>query len=115
MDILFFLILGHLAGDYALQTDYMAAQKRTSTGVLSLHVLVYVLTIWAFFFFYSVLYQPGLFYRGGTIIFLGILYIEHWGQDFLKGRYQNGSKQMYYIDQVVHIVMLYLYRIFIYQ
>jgi hypothetical protein len=114
MDILFFLILGHLAGDYALQTDYMAANKRISVKVLSLHVLVYALTLWAFFFFYSLLYQPGLYLHSCTLIFLALLYLQHWAQDFLKSRYQNGSKQMYYLDQVIHLAVLYLYRIFIY-
>jgi hypothetical protein len=114
MDILFFLILGHLAGDYALQTDRMAAGKGKSLSVLSLHVLVYVITIWAFFGFYTLLYQPGLALKTATLLFLAALYIEHWFQDFLKSRLRNCSKQVYYLDQVLHLVILYIYRIFIY-
>ena len=114
MDVLFFLILGHIAGDYAFQTDHMAANKRTSLAVLSYHVFTYIMTIWLFFLFYSLLYEPGLFVRMATLLFLVGLYIQHWLQDFLKSRYKNGSKQMYYLDQFLHIAILYVYRIFIY-
>jgi len=114
MDILFFLILGHLAGDYALQTDHMAAGKGKSLSVLSSHVLVYVITIWVFFWFYSLLYQSGLALKTSTLLFLPSLYILHWLQDFAKSRLRNCSKQIYYLDQVLHIAVLYIYRIFIY-
>jgi len=108
MDILFFLILGHLAGDYAFQTDRMAAEKGRSLTVLSIHTTVYVITLWFFFLLYSLIYHPGLYIQGATLLFLGALYIQHWGQDFLKSRYKNGSKQMYYLDQVIHLAVLYL-------
>lgn len=114
MDILFFLIFGHLVGDYALQTDAMAAAKKSSPVVLSFHVMVYVINLWLFFAIYSVLYQPGLFLQSATILFLSALYLEHWAQDFLKGRLENCSKQAYYIDQVLHLAVLYIYRIAIY-
>ncbi len=114
MDILFFLILGHLAGDYGLQTDKMAGGKGKSLSILSSHVLVYVITIWAFFWFYSLLYQPGLALKTVTLLSLAALFILHWLQDFLKSRLRNCSKQVYYLDQVMHLVVLYIYRIFIY-
>jgi hypothetical protein len=115
MDILFLLILGHLIGDYALQTDYMAAEKKNSKLVLSYHVAVYVLCIWAAFIAYSLIYRPGFFISFPTIGFLVVLFGQHWLQDYLKGRYNNGSKQLYYFDQVLHLIMLYLYRILIYK
>jgi len=114
MDVLFFLILGHLVGDYALQSDAMAADKKSSLAALSFHVMIYVINLWIFFAIYSLIYQPGLFLQPATIIFLMILYLQHWSQDFLKGRLKNCSKQVYYIDQVLHIAVLYIYRIAIY-
>lgn len=114
MDVLFFLILGHLAGDYALQSDYVATNKRNSLTTLSYHVIIYVLTIWITFLCYSLLYHPGLFLQTPTLFFLAALFVQHWLQDFLKSRYRNGSKQAYYADQVVHLAILYIYRIFIY-
>ncbi|MCD6161776.1 MAG: DUF3307 domain-containing protein [candidate division Zixibacteria bacterium] len=114
MDILFFLILGHFCGDYAFQSDRMAERKKSSLIILSYHVIVYTICIGAFFVFYSLLYYPGLFYQTATLLFLGILYIEHWVQDFIKNRNETCSKQNYYIDQMIHIAVLYFYRIFIY-
>jgi hypothetical protein len=115
MDILFLLILGHLFGDYAFQTDSMATQKKHSLLMLTYHVAVYVICIWAAFAVYAELYQPGLFFNWITLIFLVILFVQHWLQDFLKSRYNNGSKQTYYLDQVLHLAMLYVYRIFIFR
>jgi hypothetical protein len=115
MDILFLLILGHLIGDYALQTDYMASNKKTSKSVLTSHIAVYTLSIWGAFIVYSIFYQPGLFIAEKTIGFLVVLFAQHWLQDYCKGRFNNGSKQMYYFDQVLHIVMLYLYRLILFK
>jgi hypothetical protein len=114
MDILFLLILGHLCGDYALQTDFMAEKKGKSLLVLSAHVLTYTVCLWLFFIFYSILYQPHLYYKLSTLLFLAFLYIEHWLQDYLKSRSQKCTKQTYYIDQVLHLAVLYAYRIFIF-
>jgi hypothetical protein len=115
MDILFFLILGHLIGDYALQTDYMASHKKNSRAILTRHVVIYAASVWAMIAAYSFLYRPGLFIKLATIIFVAVLFIQHWLQDFIKNRYNNGSKQWYYIDQVLHLVILFAYRIFIFQ
>jgi len=114
MDLLFFLILGHLFGDYALQSDYVAEKKKSSPLILLYHVILYALCIWMFFIFYSLLYFDGLFYETSTLLFLGFLFIEHWLQDYIKGRSDKCSKQMYFLDQAFHLTVLYLYRIFIF-
>jgi len=114
MDILFILILGHLFGDYALQSDRIAENKKKSLAVLSCHVAIYVLSIWAFILFYSILYKAGLFLDITTLLFLSFLYIEHWIQDLIKNRIDKCSKQIYYLDQALHLAVLYIYRIFIY-
>ena len=115
MDVLFFLILGHFCGDYAFQSDRLAEKKNSSKIILAYHVLIYILTLWIFMLIYSLIYQPGLYLEASLLLFLAFLFVEHWLQDFLKGRINNCSRQMYYIDQVFHIVLLYIYRIFIYK
>jgi len=114
MDILFLLILGHLIGDYALQTDRMAKEKKDSKATLSLHVLTYVLCIWAMLMIYHLLYNSDVFISSATIIFIAALYAQHWIQDFLKSRLKSCDKQVYYLDQVLHLGVLYLYRLFIF-
>ena len=114
MDILFFLLLGHFCGDYALQSDNTADRKKSSVGALSIHVLSYTLCIWVFIVIYSLLYQPGLYLKAATLIFLTALFIEHWAQDYIKGRISNGTRQLHFIDQIIHVAVLYIYRIFIF-
>ena len=115
MDILFFLVLGHFCGDYAFQSDEIAEKKKSSKTALAYHVLTYTLCIWMFLAIYGLLYQPGLFIRLSTILFLIFLFLEHWLQDFIKIRIDICNKQLYYQDQIFHIIILYLYRIFIYK
>ena len=57
LDLLFFLLLGHYLGDFALQSDKMAKYKGESVSVLSLHVLVYTSTL-------ALLLAYGLSFRG---------------------------------------------------
>ena len=97
-----------------MQSDKIADRKKSSTGALTRHVIIYTFCIWAFLAVYSFLYSPGLYLETGTLIFLIFLLIEHWGQDYIKNRIVNCTRQMHYIDQVVHIALLYIYRIFIY-
>jgi len=63
---------------------------------------------------YSLLYRPAVSFHTATLIFLIFIFIEHWLQDYLKHRINNGGRQAYYIDQVAHVTLLYLYRIFIF-
>jgi hypothetical protein len=115
MDVLFFLILAHFCGDYAFQSDYLAEKKKSSNLLLFYHVLIYTVCLWAFIALFSLIYQRGLYLESSFLLFMAILFAEHWLQDFLKGKTDRNSRQLYYIDQVLHIVMLYIYRIFIYK
>lgn len=113
MDLMFFLLLGHFCGDYALQSDYIATRKKNSKSVLALHSAIYTATIWATIFIHSLLYGSGLAFSVTTLIFIAALFIQHWLQDFYKGRNVEHSKQLYYVDQALHLVVLYIYRIFL--
>jgi hypothetical protein len=110
-DTLFFLIFGHFLGDYALQTDNMAKRKSASLSTLSLHVLIYTITVGFFWWLGTALNARNDFWRLTVAVVLGSLYLAHWLQDFLKSRYFNNSKQSYYLDQAVHLGILYLIRI----
>jgi hypothetical protein len=111
-DVLFFLLLGHVFGDYALQTDHMAKTKGTSKVVLSLHVLVYTITIGASWWLGIALTKSPEFFTVTHLFVLCALYVQHWLQDYLKTAKSNGSKQGFFIDQALHIAALYVIRIF---
>ena len=83
-DVLFFMILGHFFGDYALQSDRMAERKVHSLLVLSIHVLIYTICIGAF-------WAVGLMLNGQqdafslfALVALVAIYLLHWLQDFFK-------------------------------
>lgn len=110
-DVLFFLLLGHVFGDYALQTDDMAQQKGTSLRVLSLHVSIYTLVIGLFWWLGKRLNGDLLFPGISVIPILSALYVQHWLQDHLKCRFSRGRKQFLFMDQALHLSVLYLIRI----
>ncbi len=105
-------MLGHFLGDYAFQTDQVAKSKGASRGALLLHVCIYVLTVCA-------LYYVGHALNGSpvSISFLGLaglgLGIIHAFQDFGKANWFSCSKQAYYIDQGLHLVQLFILRIWL--
>lgn len=111
-DVLFFLLLAHIFGDYALQTDYMAKMKGSSKRVLSLHVLIYTLTIGVFWGIAIKLTGTHEFPTLTQGLVLVALYIQHWLQDYVKTTKSNGGKQWMFLDQALHISALYMIRIF---
>lgn len=110
-DTLFFLILGHIFGDFAFQTDYMAKNKGSNNAVLSLHVLIYVVTIAAFWWLGEALLGQRAFPTPLAVVVLVALYVQHWLQDFIKSNKTNGGKHAFFIDQAAHLAVLYIIRI----
>jgi hypothetical protein len=111
-DVLFFLLLAHIFGDYALQTDYMARMKGSSKRVLSLHVLIYTLTIGVFWWLGKKLTGSQEFPTLTQALVLVALYVQHWLQDYVKTTKTNGGKQWMFLDQALHISALYIIRMF---
>ena len=110
-DVLFFLILGHIFGDFALQTDYMAKYKGSNKAVLSLHVLIYTLTVGAFWWVGELLGKQNQFPTAYAFAILGALYVQHWLQDFIKSNKTNSGKHAFFVDQAAHLAVLYIIRI----
>ncbi len=111
MDPLFFFFLGHIIGDYALQTDRMAANKQKINGHLILHAVIYSLTIVASAFIHDIFYPPSIFLA--ALPWIIPIFALHIFQDFIKGKYFSKSRQCYYIDQSLHLVALYALRIIV--
>jgi len=111
MDLMWFLFLAHLTGDYALQSDRMAAKKCQDIRSLTLHVLIYTTCIGISLWQFSVWTGAYAFAElsvWGLLIPLGIV---HGIQDWIKGRLYNGSRQALYVDQVLHLAQLYAIRL----
>ncbi len=110
---MWFLILGHLLGDFAFQTDAMAREKGRNPRVLLTHTAIYVATVGS-------VYLAGLWLTGKDFtspgllaILLGAIFVFHYLQDLLKVRRFNGSRQAYYLDQALHIIQLYILRLWL--
>lgn len=110
-DVLFFLILGHIFGDFAFQTDYMAKNKGSDKKVLSVHVLVYVITVGLFWWIGAALSADKQFPDLYAAVILAGLYIQHWLQDYIKSNKSNGGKHAFFVDQAAHLAVLYIIRI----
>ncbi len=110
-DTLFFLILGHIFGDFALQTDHMAKHKGSNKAVLSLHVFIYVVTIAAFWWLGEFLQGQRPFPTPFAGAILAALYVQHWMQDQIKSTKTNGGKHAFFVDQAAHLAVLYIIRI----
>ncbi len=113
-DLLFFLLVGHYVGDFALQTDRIADQKQRSAGALTIHVIIYTLTVAAFLALGLFLQGRSDFFQLITAYVFILIFAGHWLQDLLKSRHFNGNKQAYYIDQSIHIIILFAIRVFVY-
>jgi hypothetical protein len=114
IDLLFYMILGHFFGDFALQTDRVAAEKGKSKVVLTYHVTLYTLTLTAFLLFGLLMNGDNSFFSWITLVVVAVIFVAHWTQDYLKAFKFNGTKQAFYLDQAVHILILFLIRIMVY-
>lgn len=114
IDLLFFLVLGHFFGDFALQSDRVAAEKQKSQKVLVYHVIIYTLIIAISLFIGLYLNGSNAFFSTATLIVLLVVFTGHWIQDYLKAFHFNGTKQAFYFDQGVHILVLFIIRILVY-
>lgn len=113
MDLMWFFLLAHLTGDYALQTDRMAADKSHSIGILTSHVAVYVGCIAATLWTFASITSRFQFVSPIVIGSLTLLFAMHWIQDYVKSRKFPASKQAYYADQVLHLAQLYAIRLLV--
>lgn len=113
MDLMWYLFLAHLIGDYALQSDRMAAQKGHQLSALTLHVTVYTSCIGLTLCIVSATTGAFDFFAWIPAGLLLPLFALHWTQDLIKGKYLSHSKQAYYADQVLHLIQLYVIRLLI--
>lgn len=90
-ELIFKLILCHLAGDYVLQIDFIAQTKGSNWYHLFVHCMLYCLPFYVCF---------GLDWR------LLVILITHLIVDSLKARYK---KINYVQDQIIHYVTMLIY------
>jgi hypothetical protein len=65
LNLFSWLLIGHLVGDFLLQTNWMAINKPTKLSALLTHVTIYTLVVTAFAYF-----AGGISYKAVIFIFL---------------------------------------------
>jgi hypothetical protein len=105
-------LVGHFVGDYLIQNDWMASQKKSDSIVCAIHVLFYTLAV--------MLFSGWFFYKYAPLIALAI-YIPHYLIDRTQFIYHymtlagQGNFREYlkpwssiWVDQSFHFLCLYL-------
>ncbi len=98
MDAFFHLYLGHLFGDYVLQSGWIARNKMRRKSVLFLHVFLVFIS--------HIVFALGLGF--GTVQFLSILSIGaiHYLLDSMKIKFFPTGWKGYILDQLLHALVV---------
>jgi nicotinamide riboside transporter PnuC len=102
-----YLLIGHLIGDFLLQTSWMAQYKATKWFPLLTHVSIYTLVI-ALFGFLS----GGLSLVGLAIIFIGHIildrktFVTFWVKKIQMVKRPHETWLSIVADQIFHLILL---------
>ncbi|AOM83993.1 DUF3307 domain-containing protein [Salisediminibacterium beveridgei] len=103
-----FLFIGHLIGDYLLQTKWMAAGKATKWLPLLAHVTVYTLVIaviaWVGFGGLSVVGVTVVFFSHGILDRRGV--VQWWVRTVTTPPESEKKWLTIMVDQTLHIIIL---------
>lgn len=99
------ILLGHIIGDFYVQTDKIAEKKKVLMKYMILHCFIYTIVIGVGFY---VLIRDIV----GTLVISGIIFLSHLIIDLIKRKYDRKVTKYEYInfliDQTIHIVALFL-------
>lgn len=113
MDSMWFLIFAHFLGDYAFQTDRMAQCKGKHLPCLLVHTAIYALTIGLVYYFGSTMTGKPVETPLRLLAACGGIFLLHAAQDFIKARWFSCSRQIYYLDQALHVIQLFAIRLWL--
>lgn len=113
MEIFWRLVLGHLIGDFTLQTNYIAAWKRTSLWGLwvhcAIHPLLYSVLLWRYMD--QVWIQVGPIPLYGwlcvLIVFMGHFIEDLWRIWSVTKKGEPDNIMFYVFDQLVHYMIIF--------
>ena len=97
------IILGHIIGDFYVQTDNIAEKKKISIKYMLLHCLVYSIILGIVFFIITKMIIETI----GIII---IVLLTHFVIDIFKRKFDRKNRYEYMnfiADQVAHIIILF--------
>ena len=96
------ILLGHIIGDFYVQTDKIAEKKKSSIKYMLIHCLMYTIVMEICFYILSRKIE-------GTLIISIFVFLIHLSIDLLKNKCEkNADKNAYkvfLIDQAIHIIL----------
>ncbi|MCH5281909.1 MAG: DUF3307 domain-containing protein [Lachnospiraceae bacterium] len=99
------ILLGHIIGDFYVQTDKLAEKKKNSIKYMLIHCLIYTIVVGIGFYELSREIVK-------TLIILGLIFLSHLIIDLIKRKCNKKVVKYEYIifliDQVIHIMILLL-------
>jgi hypothetical protein len=112
MDILTWLLMGHLVGDWLLQNDWMAKGKKQGLVTIAgmVHFTIYTISVLGALCLFSEVRRPLLHF----IISVVIVFVSHWLIDATNiverwihfYRQSDNTMMRVMVDQTLHIVVL---------
>ena len=112
MSLFDWLLVGHLVGDFLLQTDNMARYKERSWPWMLKHVGAYMAVMVIFIAAYAVSHAVPLWVAGGGLLFIGGTHILLDRRDFTQGWMRivgisaDQSWLSIVVDQTFHLLVL---------
>lgn len=99
------ILLGHIIGDFYVQTDKIAEKKKNSIKYMLIHCLIYTIVMGIGFYELSI----GIV---ETLIISSFIFLSHFIIDFIKGKCDKRAVKyehiIFLIDQVIHIMIFLL-------
>jgi hypothetical protein len=112
MSLFDWLLVGHLVGDFLLQTDNMARYKERSWPWMLRHVGAYVAVMLILIVAYAVSHVVPFWAAGGGLLFIGVTHFLLDRRDFtqwwmrLIGISANHTWLSIVVDQTFHLLVL---------
>lgn len=105
MNLFTWLFIGHLAGDFLLQTNWMSTRKATSYAALFVHAAVYTLCVAVF-----ALPAGGISYEAAAVVFLTHSFLDRRKFVYFWVRTVNKAEGVQWLhvisDQCWHLLVL---------
>lgn len=102
------LVVGHLIGDYLLQSNWMAVNKAEKWDALAFHSLIYTLAV----AFVARIFSEGISFWGFLLIFVLHVFLDRrtfvrwWVKTIMKADGDGAGWLTIMADQAFHVVVL---------
>ena len=114
------MIAMHCIADFSMQNDFLAKYKSINNVVLGIHCIIYTAFIIAGLMICCLIRHTSI-YNATSLVFIAVTFVSHFFIDYLKCRFREALEDnyellesekdtadtnMFYIDQMLHLVVI---------